>query len=325
MVAFLANNPDKAAAWATVEGISPADIAGYIAGLTPVLLRADTAVTNHGFADGAATTLHSVLQVGTAVLVDRFGVPRARCACGNPLTPSTLTNPGGYAGDRWAAFDPAHVVTPAPASAPMSQLTLVDPISLAVFTRPVGGNGLTDQASTTSTTAPPSTSSQPAPRPQPSDTGNPPQPATLVRVPNVVGQDTAAATTTLGNQGLQVKTNAVDGAGDSGTVQSTDPAPGTRVQPGSTITLNVLNKKKDKKKEQDAQVPNVIGKTLATATQTLANAGYTNIAVQGSRDPNAIVVDQQPSGGSSADVATRITLTTQSSGATPNNGFGLLN
>ena len=109
-------------------------------------------------------------------------------------------------------------------------------------------------------------------------------------------------------------------------MQSTDPAPGTQVQPGSTITLKVLQEKKDKKKEDDgAQVPNVIGQTLANAAQTLASAGYTNIAMTASRYPDAIVVDQQPSGGSSADAATRITLTTRSSSTTPTNGFGLLN
>jgi hypothetical protein len=47
--------------------------------------------------------------------------------------------------------------------------------------------------------------------------------------------------------------------------------------------------------------------------------------VQGPDDPGAIVVDQQPSGGSSADAATKITLTVRVSGATPTNGFGLLN
>ena len=111
-----------------------------------MLLRADTAVTNHGFTDGAATTLHSVLQAGSAVLIDRYGVPRARCACGNPLTPSTLASPTGYTGTRWAAFDPAHVVAVTPTPTPMTQLELVDPVSLIVFTRPVGGNGHSDQA-----------------------------------------------------------------------------------------------------------------------------------------------------------------------------------
>lgn len=86
MVAFLRVNPDKAAAWAGVQGITPADIPAYVADLTPLILHADTAVTNHGFSNGKATTVYSVLQAGTAILVDKFGVPRTLCYCGNPLT-----------------------------------------------------------------------------------------------------------------------------------------------------------------------------------------------------------------------------------------------
>jgi hypothetical protein len=66
LVTFLQQNPDKAAAWAGVLGIAVADIPTYIAALTPMQLRADTRVTNHGFADGHATALQSVLQAGTA-------------------------------------------------------------------------------------------------------------------------------------------------------------------------------------------------------------------------------------------------------------------
>ena len=90
MVAFLQANPEKAAAWAGVLGISAASIPGYVAELTPVILRSDTYVTNHGFAGGRATTLTSVLQAGTAVMVDKFGTPRVKCYCGNPLTPAIV-------------------------------------------------------------------------------------------------------------------------------------------------------------------------------------------------------------------------------------------
>ena len=65
--------------------ISVADIPTYIGTLTPMQLRADTRVTNHGFVDGHATSLQSVLQAGTAVLVDDQGRPRVKCGCGNPL------------------------------------------------------------------------------------------------------------------------------------------------------------------------------------------------------------------------------------------------
>jgi uncharacterized protein DUF6777 len=90
MVAFLRLNPDKAAAWASVEGITLTDIPAYVADLTPVILRADTAVTTYGFSNGRATGVHAVLHPGTAVLVDRFGVPRTLCFCGNPVTPDAV-------------------------------------------------------------------------------------------------------------------------------------------------------------------------------------------------------------------------------------------
>jgi hypothetical protein len=87
IVDYLAHDPAKAKAWASVFEISTDDIASYVASLTPVLLTSDTLVTNHGYHNGKATSLQSVLQSGTAVLVDSTGTPRVKCNCGNPLTP----------------------------------------------------------------------------------------------------------------------------------------------------------------------------------------------------------------------------------------------
>jgi hypothetical protein len=39
-------------------------------------------VVNHGYRDGTVTTINSVLQAGTAVLVDDYGVAAVRCDCG---------------------------------------------------------------------------------------------------------------------------------------------------------------------------------------------------------------------------------------------------
>jgi hypothetical protein len=49
LVSFLRAHPAKAAAWASVFGIRPAGIPGYVAGLTSAVLRSDTAVTNHRY------------------------------------------------------------------------------------------------------------------------------------------------------------------------------------------------------------------------------------------------------------------------------------
>lgn len=86
-IAVLTAEPDKNNAFASVLDIDPSRVPAYLRGLTPVQLRLDTRVTNHGFRDGAATSYQAVLQAGTAVLVDDHGVPRVRCACGNPLLP----------------------------------------------------------------------------------------------------------------------------------------------------------------------------------------------------------------------------------------------
>ncbi|MEV8022869.1 DUF6777 domain-containing protein [Streptomyces sp. NPDC086554] len=54
-VRFLVADQGKARAFAQASGISQADIPGFPRGLTPVVLRADTRVTNHGYRSGQAT------------------------------------------------------------------------------------------------------------------------------------------------------------------------------------------------------------------------------------------------------------------------------
>ena len=86
IIEFLAADDAKRRAFADAQGIGPDETAAFIGGLTSVVLLHDTWVTNNGFADNRAMPFQSVLQAGTAVLVDQHGVPRVRCACGNPLS-----------------------------------------------------------------------------------------------------------------------------------------------------------------------------------------------------------------------------------------------
>ena len=88
LIRFLRDNPDRMRAWAGVLGIDSdyRSVSRYIAKLHPVTLTRDTQVTNHSFVNGRAIAFQSILQAGTAVLVDRYGHPVARCRCGNPLT-----------------------------------------------------------------------------------------------------------------------------------------------------------------------------------------------------------------------------------------------
>jgi len=145
LAAFLTDdaNRAKAEAWATVAGIEVDGIADHVAGLTAVRLRRDTSVTNHGFAGGRAVAVQSILQAGTAVLVDAQGAPRVRCSCGNPLLEPSLG--GGSAvenpDDAWEGFDSDAVVTVRPAQEPMPELTLLDIETGELFARPAGTNG----------------------------------------------------------------------------------------------------------------------------------------------------------------------------------------
>lgn len=132
---FLASNPDKAAAWVGAFNADPtlrwaggeltvADIPAYIDSLTPIVLVSDTMATNHGYENGVATPLQSVLQRGTAVLVDSYGVPRVKCFCGNPLlAPKTPAQPT-FEGTPWEGFDPSTVVVVVPNGTPMTEFEL---------------------------------------------------------------------------------------------------------------------------------------------------------------------------------------------------------
>ncbi len=129
LVEFLEANPDKASAWAGVHGIEPDEIRDFVDGLTPLLLTRDTRVTNHGFVDGRARPHQSVLQAGHAVLVDEFGVPRAKCSCGNPLAePQPVAAAPIYVGDPWPGFEGGTIVVVVP-DAEIDEFDVVDPLT----------------------------------------------------------------------------------------------------------------------------------------------------------------------------------------------------
>lgn len=151
LIGFLDESPEKAAAFAEALGIEPSEVPDYLSGLAPVALQADTWVTNHGFRDGRATPRQSVLQAGTAVLVDEFGVPRVRCSCGNPLDlPQPPDDAGAnlqqlvgdesaeLVGTPWPGFAPDDVITVRPGADPVDELTLVDLDTDEPFVVPVG-------------------------------------------------------------------------------------------------------------------------------------------------------------------------------------------
>ncbi len=142
LVTYLAAHPSKAAAWGSVLGVRAADIGRYVAGLTPVVLTADTVVTNHGYAHGRATSLQSVLQAGTAVLVDATGTPRVKCNCGNPLTPPApvALSSASTHGTAWPGYAAARTVQ-VRGVRPLGTLTLTDVTTGRPYEQPVGTSG----------------------------------------------------------------------------------------------------------------------------------------------------------------------------------------
>ncbi|ELP69943.1 hypothetical protein STRTUCAR8_00349 [Streptomyces turgidiscabies Car8] len=138
--------PAKNGAFASVLGLRPDGVPAYLRSLTPVQLRMDTRVTNHGYRDAAATNYQAVLQTGTAVLVDDRGRPRVRCACGNPLTdPVRQQSVPRPRGDTWPAYRSSNVVVVAPATTVINVFVVYDPDRGDWFHRHHGDTGRHDQ------------------------------------------------------------------------------------------------------------------------------------------------------------------------------------
>ncbi|WP_225805277.1 DUF6777 domain-containing protein [Streptomyces sp. NK15101] len=144
-VALLTADRAKARAFAEAAGIPEANLAGWLRGLTPVALRADIRVTDHGYREGRANAFQAVLQTGTAVLVDQYGAPRVRCACGNPLRSPAAEASGVHQGDPWDAFDPDRVITVRPTSSVVTSLVIVNTTDRTWIERRTGSDGDQDK------------------------------------------------------------------------------------------------------------------------------------------------------------------------------------
>ncbi|MEU0834188.1 DUF6777 domain-containing protein [Streptomyces sp. NPDC005969] len=145
-ITALTADPDKNKAFASVLGIDPSGVPDYLRALTSVRLRMDTRVTNHGYRNGAPTSYQAVLQAGTAVLVDDHGVPRVRCACGNPLLPPVAVEGAArLKGEPWPGFSSSHVVVVRPAAQVVDVFIMFDPKSGDWLARKAGDTGGTDK------------------------------------------------------------------------------------------------------------------------------------------------------------------------------------
>ena len=122
----LAEDPATAEAWAAAasadstiawEGgtVAPADIQKYLYTMSGFTLVSDTWVVDHGYDSGIAVDTPVLLQKGTAVLVDRLGMPRVRCISGNVLSAPAPDAAPVYSGTGWEDFAAESVVSVTPA------------------------------------------------------------------------------------------------------------------------------------------------------------------------------------------------------------------
>jgi hypothetical protein len=146
-----------------------------------------------------------VLQAGTAVLVDAYGVPRTKCLCGNPLTtPAKRHDRTSFQGTPWPGWNPDKVLTVKQSSTGVERFTLADTSEHGHFVdRPIGTRGEKDTpigpeslpASTTTTTTAATTTTNPAGLPT---TGRPPTttpPTTGMPGPHFGGQQMGTSPT----------------------------------------------------------------------------------------------------------------------------------
>ncbi|MFB7506358.1 DUF6777 domain-containing protein [Streptomyces broussonetiae] len=166
-IEYLTANPARADAFAGAAGISATGVPGFLRGMTPVVLRTDTRVTNHAYHHGQATGYQAVLQAGTAVLVDNRGMPRVRCACGNPLGAPVAVRGGlGARGSAWSGYRPSQVVVVTPAPRVVASITIVDVDRHTWIERRIGHDVRHDQV----VAAPAWAAAPPQGAPDPTDT-----------------------------------------------------------------------------------------------------------------------------------------------------------
>jgi serine/threonine-protein kinase len=136
-----------------------------------------------------------------------------------------------------------------------------------------------------------------------------------IAVPSVVGLDEDRAREALRQAGFtNVTVDRIDSAEPEGQVLGVDPAEATQVAASETITLEVS--------DGDTAVPDVTGQDQATATQTLRDAGFTNVTPQQeeSDQPAGTVLGTSPAANTQASADTAITLRVSSGPAAPTEG-----
>ncbi|MGW5676430.1 Stk1 family PASTA domain-containing Ser/Thr kinase [Streptomyces sp. NPDC003860] len=137
-------------------------------------------------------------------------------------------------------------------------------------------------------------------------------------VPPVVGRQLALAQQQLTAAGFQVSTEMVDSEQPANQVVEQTPN-GGKAAANSTVKLKVS--KGPQQTEQPVQVPMLFMQTVGQARAALAQQGLELGDIDGPRDDNAIIVDQNPKLGAQAKRGDRINVRTQG-GLGGDNGNG---
>jgi beta-lactam-binding protein with PASTA domain len=128
------------------------------------------------------------------------------------------------------------------------------------------------------------------------------------RVPSVVGLGQTRALRRLNVLGFRPTVTYVRSNQPVNRVISQRPAPGTVLRRGSRVRLNVSTGPNPQPAET---VPNVVGQDQATAVETLRSAGFRVVVLNrptGDQSRDGIVVEQQPTGGSSIPGGSQVTI-----------------
>jgi beta-lactam-binding protein with PASTA domain len=133
----------------------------------------------------------------------------------------------------------------------------------------------------------------------------------MVQVPNVLGLTVSSATQKLQGEGLMVgSTQPRTSTIRKGEIVSSNPPAGAQVGKNSPVNLVVSNGPS----ASTVTVPSIAGQQVTTATAALMSAGLTyEIKYVSSSQPSGTVLAENPSGGSSTESTTVVTLTVSSS------------
>jgi hypothetical protein len=254
LVTFLQQNPAKGSAWAAALGISTSDIPQYVSGLTAVLLRTDTRVTNHGYITGVAVPIQSVLQAGTAVFVNKYGEPVVKCYCGNPLAPPELLSAPVYTGPLWASFSTTNITIIEQSTTIINTYTLYDPNTGTEFKRTSGLHGHDGPYINAGRASQKPTPTAPTPTP------TAPTPTQTPSPPPTTSSTTPTTSTPAENPSISLSPNPVT-AGDTVTLSASGYAP--------NVTLDIKVTRPDGVEQHFSTTTDSSG----TSTYTFPNAG----------------------------------------------------